>query len=93
MKYKTKPCVIEAWEFTMENKDRTYHDLVQIHGNVQPSRNENGDPILLIPTLEGEMTASIGDYIIKGLIGELYPCKPEVFHKKYEPAEQDGGAE
>ena len=35
-------------------------------------------------TLEGDMMASVGDFIIKGLIGEFYPCKPDVFHKKYE---------
>lgn len=37
--------------------------------------------------LEGDMKASIGDYIIRGLRGEYYPCKPDVFHKKYEPCE------
>lgn len=40
--------------------------------------------IIKIKTLEGEMLASDGDYIIKGLRGEFYPCKPDVFHKKYE---------
>ena len=39
---------------------------------------------LVIKTLEGNMIASIGDYIIKGLRGEFYPCKPDVFEKKYE---------
>ena len=37
-----------------------------------------------IPTLEGEMTASMGDYIIKGIQGEFYPCKPDIFEKTYE---------
>ena len=44
--------------------------------------DENGN--VVIPTLEGNMNASIGDYIIKGLRGEFYPCKPDVFEKKYE---------
>ncbi len=39
---------------------------------------------LRIVTLEGEMKADKGDFIIKGLRGEFYPCKPDVFHKKYE---------
>lgn len=39
-----------------------------------------------IPTLEGTMTASVGDYIIEGVNGEYYPCKPEIFAKSYEPA-------
>ena len=37
-----------------------------------------------IPTLEGEMLVSEGDYIIKGVNGEFYPCKPDIFHKTYE---------
>ena len=41
--------------------------------------------VLIIKTLEGDMVASTGDYIIRGLRGEYYPCKPDVFQKKYEP--------
>ena len=40
---------------------------------------------LVIPTLEGDMTASPGDWIIKGIEGELYPCKPDIFAATYEP--------
>lgn len=40
-----------------------------------------------IPTLEGNMTADIGDYIIRGVKGEFYPCKPDVFDLTYEPIE------
>ena len=40
--------------------------------------------ILKIKTLEGEMTANVGDWIIKGVAGELYPCKPDIFEKTYE---------
>jgi len=43
-------------------------------------------PGLVIPTLEGEMTANAGDYIIKGVQGEFYPCKPDIFEATYEPA-------
>ena len=42
---------------------------------------------LVIKTLEGEMTASIGDFIIKGISGEFYPCKPDIFEKTYELVE------
>ena len=45
----------------------------------------NGE--LYMETLEGKMKANIGDYIIKGVKGEFYPCKPDVFHKKYEKIE------
>ncbi|HWQ95907.1 MAG TPA: hypothetical protein VN368_00905 [Candidatus Methylomirabilis sp.] len=43
---------------------------------------------LTIRTLEGEMTAHPGDWIIKGVNGELYPCKPDIFEKTYEPVEE-----
>lgn len=39
---------------------------------------------LVIPTLEGEMTASEGDYIIRGVKGEIYPCKPDIFEMTYD---------
>ncbi|WP_204664866.1 hypothetical protein [Dyadobacter sandarakinus] len=41
---------------------------------------------ILIPTLEGVMEASLGDWIIRGVNGEFYPCKPDIFEKTYEPA-------
>lgn len=44
---------------------------------------------LKIPTLEGEMFASIGDYVIKGVNGEFYPCKPDIFEKTYEACADD----
>jgi hypothetical protein len=43
---------------------------------------------LVIPTLEGEHTASIGDYIIRGVKGEFYPCKPDIFMATYEEVEE-----
>ena len=45
------------------------------------------DKEFIIPTLEGEMRASVGDYIITGVEGEQYPCKPDIFEKTYELAE------
>lgn len=54
------------------------------------------DPVTLvdkdkvkIPTLEGDMLASVGDYIIKGVNGEFYPCKPDVFEKTYDACDDD----
>lgn len=46
------------------------------------------DVELDIPTLEGVMHASVGDYIITGVHGEQYPCKPDIFEETYEPAEE-----
>lgn len=87
MKYRKKPVVIDAWQFTNENKDRVYHDVRENGCNAYPAFRDM-KPVLLIQTLEGEMTASIGDFIIKGVNGEFYPCKPDIFEKTYEPAEE-----
>jgi len=48
---------------------------------------DNGDPYLQINTLEGIMTANVGDWIIKGVNGEFYPCKHDIFKKTYEAAD------
>lgn len=79
MKYRKKPVVIEAVQFdgTDESVDWLYDELV--NGDI--GRNSRG---LYIKTLEGVMTADIGDYIIKGINGEFYPCKPDIFNKTYE---------
>jgi len=45
--------------------------------------------VLLIDTLEGTMTARRGDWIIKGVVGEIYPCKPDIFAATYEPVPID----
>lgn len=46
-----------------------------------------GKPILKIGTFEGEMTAELGDWTIKGIKGEFYPCKPDIFEATYEKVE------
>lgn len=80
MKYITKPCIIEAIQWTGDN----YDELRSFAGNdLFPSPTDPKFKSLKIVTLEGIMTASIGDYIIKGLNGELYPCKEDIFKKKY----------
>lgn len=77
--YKTKPCTIEAVQYTGDNvpeiKEFVGDDLV---GYDDTTRQ------LSIFTLEGIMRANVYDYIIKGLRGEFYPCKPDVFVKKYQ---------
>lgn len=76
MKYKTKPCEIEAIEWTGRNQDE-----LKNFGGESLEFTKKG---LYIYTLEGRMFASIGDFIIRGLRGEYYACKPDVFHKKYQ---------
>lgn len=77
VRYKTKPCEIEAIQWTGKN-------IIELldWGQGQILWNDVDD--LFIDTLEGRMKANINDYIIKGLRGEFYPCKPDVFEKKYE---------
>lgn len=87
MKYKKKPVVIEAIQFTRDN----WNEIVAFTGgaavNITIERRPDGKCTCIIPTLEGDHIASEYDYIIKGVNGEFYPCKPEIFRKTYEAAE------
>lgn len=88
MKYRKKPVVVEAfrlwfhpypgWFFAELGAGRAY---LVLDGT---SRKYVG-----IRTLEGEMRAYKGDYIIQGIQGEIYPCKPEIFEKTYEKVEEE----
>ena len=80
MKFRTKPCEIEETKWTGEN-------VAEIMRFVKNESAIITNGVLIIKTLEGDMVASTGDYIIRGLRGEYYPCKPDVFQKKYEPCE------
>ena len=81
MKFRTKPCEIEAVQWTGQN----IKEIMQFTLDTDNVRIEDGE--LVVSTLEGDMKASVGEDIIKGLRGEYYPCKPDVFCKKYEPCE------
>jgi len=83
-KYRKKPVVIDAELFTEATKDRCYNFITC---NRYADRDANGKPALRIQTLEGEMTANLGDWIIKGVKGEFYPCKSDIFEATYEPVE------
>ena len=56
--------------------------------NIPEAHQEFGCKNLIIPTLEGNMIANVGDYIIRGVKGEFYPCKPDIFELTYEPVEE-----
>lgn len=84
MRYKTRPCEIEAVEFKDDSSDTLMTIQNFMNKEVVMSYADPKHPVIKIATLEGVMDASIGDFIIKGLRGEFYPCKPDVFHKKYE---------
>ena len=81
MKYRKRPVVIEAMEpLTIDN----YEEIAAwCDGGVGFPR-----PIIYISTLEGLMLADAGDYVIKGVQSEFYPCKPEIFAETYEAVEE-----
>lgn len=86
MKYRKKPVVIEAIQFLDDAK--RISELQEFAGkDLRVDYSNKDNPVLKIDTLEGTMTASVGDYVIKGVNGEFYPCKPDIFEKTYEPAE------
>ena len=78
-KYRKKPVIIEAVQWNGKN-------LTEIDNFVGGSLKIEGSSFV-IHTLEGDMEASINDYIIKGVNGEFYPCKPDIFDKTYESAQ------
>lgn len=88
-KYRKKPLEIEALQFTHITKDQVYFWALSINHNVIPTWDSYNNPIIKIPTLEGVMICSYGDYLIKGVAGELYPCKPEIFEATYEKVEDE----
>ena len=83
MKYRKKPVVVDAFQFTDKSKDQVFAWATQIQGNITHNWDEKENPILKIPTLEGEMICSLGDYLIKEPFPtdwrKLYPCKPDIF--------------
>ena len=87
MKYRKKPVVIEAMQFNREN----IKELEKFTNNkikkVLIEKRIDGIATCEIETLEDTMNAKEGDYIIKGINGEFYPCKPDIFKKTYEECE------
>ncbi|HSX77260.1 MAG TPA: hypothetical protein VLQ80_01620 [Candidatus Saccharimonadia bacterium] len=91
-RWRKKPVVIEAVHFTPElalqwlNKEAPVPFGLTVSGSWHPTDRKLYSALIGIDTLEGKMTARLGDWIIKGVKGELYPCKPEIFEATYEPA-------
>jgi hypothetical protein len=79
--WRKRPVVIEAHPWTGENWPDFLLFIVARGGMA----TTDGD-LLVIHTLEGMMTADVGDWIIRGVAGEFYPCKPDIFAATYEPA-------
>jgi len=87
MKYRKKPVVIEAFKWTGgpdQTEDPEWIVEAIRAGKVRFENTGMPDVAMLIDTLEGTHRANQGDYIIQGVKGELYPCKPDIFHMTYE---------
>jgi hypothetical protein len=93
-RYRKKPIEVEVQRWTGQNHIQMYNFLESQSANYDKDIKDQGANFyidhfkvsggLVIKTLEGEHKASIGDYIIKGIKGEFYPCKPEIFEQTYE---------
>jgi hypothetical protein len=89
MKYRKKPVVIEAMQLTETNM----LDVISwINKDSPPSDKsvvlqDNSTNSIIIRTLEGNMAAVVGDWIIKGVMGEYYPCRNDIFQATYSQAE------
>lgn len=89
LKFREKPMIIEALQWTGNNAE----DIL----NFAFERGQHGPAIIHNPltqqieiaTLEGKMSAHIDDWIIIGVVGECYPCKPDIFLKTYERINED----
>ena len=81
MFYRKKPVIIEAVQWTGDNRKEIFDFCEKSFFSLG---NGSSDIQLKISTLEGIMTASIGDYIIKDVDGKFYLCKPDIFKKTYE---------
>jgi len=87
MKFRKKPVEIEAVQFTGDNHREALSFIYPGMSEVGLSGAEVMRLPVVIETLEGDMTASPGDWIIRGVQGEFYPCKPDIFEATYESVE------
>jgi hypothetical protein len=84
-RYRKKPVVIEAMRFQPSSHDRAFE--IEVWGG--KANIDVADHGLYVKTLEGRMHVSGGDYVIRGVAGEFYPCKPDIFEATYEVADDD----
>lgn len=92
-KYRKKPVEIDAIQLHMSNMEplikQMRRDGYEVESFSQPPMRAISG--LKIKTLEGTMQANFGDWIIKGVQGEYYPCKPDIFEKTYDLVSEDNG--
>ncbi|PCE13279.1 hypothetical protein [Enterococcus faecium] len=92
MKYRKKPVIIEAVQFDRSKAEKDvakYYPMVtDLASSTTALGVEEREDRFFISTLDGSMTVIDGDYIIQGVEGEFYPCKPDIFEKTYDVASQ-----
>lgn len=81
-KFQKKPVVIDAVHYTGENEE-------EVLEFTDSGADLDANSQLIIHTLEGNLHVSPGDWVIRGVQGEYYPCKPDIFEATYEPVGQD----
>ena len=86
MKYVKKPVVIDAIQWL--GTAQSFEEITSSFHEMQWRPGEMGSYSFFIMTLEGEHLASNGDFVIKGVAGEFYPCKPDIFKVTYSPVEE-----
>lgn len=84
MRYRKKPVVIDAVQWTGKNLSECKKFLGDSFGGQRTERHPEGANVIMVKTLEGEHIASLNDFLIRGIRGEHYPCKPDIFEKTYE---------
>lgn len=95
-KYRKKPVIVEAVRWTGSNLEEIRNfvgsNLIEECVELFDIKRTLKEMLvgIAIDTLEGTMRVDYGDYIIKGVKGELYPCKPNIFLKTYEEVIEDG---
>jgi hypothetical protein len=87
-KFRKKPVVVEARQFTLHDAEHPESLETWCNGRVRGTKLPASERIIQIDTLEGEMEGKIGDWIIRGVKGEFYPCKPDIFAATYEEEPQ-----
>ena len=85
-RFRKKPVVIDAVQYDGNFRSLDCFSINEVSHFIV-SKDSEGKQCIKIPTLEGEMIASIGDYIIRGVKGEYYPCKPDIFEATYDTVE------
>lgn len=87
MRYRKRPVIVSAIQYTGNNGNElslwSNHAVIE-SPILEPTKDNPSGRYVQVETLEGVITGNVGDYIIRGISGEFYPCKPDIFEKTYE---------